>query len=571
MSVALLAATSSSGQLMTAGSEHSRYILAVDEYMPAPGQFVNTLPAYEDGDDAASMAAKCTAAIAAGKGGTVTLGAYGGYITFHFDHSIANVSGSRDFYIAGNAYKGSSEPGVVMVSKDVNRNGIPDDPWYELAGSADADSVGKVVYGYEITYSQAPLENISWTDNRGGSGAIARNPFHAQEYFPQWVSGPLTFTGTLLPSNAVNTGSVERPYWVLESYRCGYADNVSNSDTLGCSFDIAWAVDADRNPVQLDFIDFVRVYNATNVMCGNLGESSTEITGAEDLHTDASVAAIIASESQTATFEDIVLDSESYWNGSDKRGTQIDGGYGSTAYAGSFVSGTYRFGNTYNDTWGSWSGFAVSNQTSVVFDSYADQYHSAVGHGHDNSANFAVAFPSGETVEVLNKPEGEIIRGFYLTNSANNVKAYKEGDGYTGKFAAGDWCKVTITGMHADSTVSTVDAYLADYRSSDPSLHGYLDYWQWVDLAELGKVVSLSFEVTSTHGNDWGMTTPGYFCIDDFNGQPDGTSGIAGARDAAVNVSAARYSVDGRRLDAPRRGVNIVRMSDGTVRKIFVK
>lgn len=571
MPVALLAATTSYGQLMTGGTEHSKYILAVDEYLPAPGQFVNTLPAYEEGDDAAAMAAKCTAAIAGGKGSMITLGAYGGYVTFHFDHSIANVKGSRDFYVAGNAYKGSSEPGIVMVSKDVNRNGIADDPWYELAGSADVDSVGKVVYGYELTYSPSPLQDIPWTDNRGGSGTVDRNTFHKQEYFPQWIEGPLTFTGTLLPSNATNTGTAERPYWVLNNYRYGYADNLPNTDSLGCSFDIDWAVDAGRNPVQLDFIDFVRVYNGVNVKCSNIGEASTEIAGAEDLHLDASIAAITATESQTATFEDIALEAESYWNGSDKRGVEIDGGYGSTAYAGSFVSGTYRFGNTYNDTWGSWSGFAVSNQTSVVFDSYADQYHSAVGHGHDNSANFAVAFPAGETVEVLNKPEGEVIRGFYLTNSANNVKAYLEGDGYTGKFEAGDWCKLTVTGMHADSTTATVEAYLADYRSADASQHIYLDYWQWVDLTALGKVVSLSFEVTSTHGNDWGMTTPGYFCIDDFNGQPDGTSAISAVRDAAAGEASARYSLDGRRISGQRRGVNIVRMADGSVRKIFVK
>ena len=70
---------------------YSKYIKAVDEYVPAPGQFVNALPAYEDGDDAAAMAAKCTAAIADDKGQFVTLGAYGGYITFHFDPSVANV------------------------------------------------------------------------------------------------------------------------------------------------------------------------------------------------------------------------------------------------------------------------------------------------------------------------------------------------------------------------------------------------------------------------------------------------------------------------------------------------
>lgn len=50
--------------------------------------------------------------------------------------------------------------------------------------------------------------------------------------------------------------------------------------------------------------------------------------------------------------------------------------------------------------------FAVSNKTSVVFDNYdADQYNSAVGHGYDGSENYAVVYPYGELVEVMNKPE----------------------------------------------------------------------------------------------------------------------------------------------------------------------
>ena len=32
-----------------------------------------------------------------------------------------------------------------------------------------------------------------------------------------------------------------------------------------------------------------------------------------------------------------------------------------------------------------------------------------------------------------------------------------------------------------------------------------------------------------------------------------------------------RYTIDGRRLTAPQRGINIIKMSDGTVRKVMVK
>ncbi|CUQ14422.1 Uncharacterised protein [Segatella copri] len=41
----------------------------------------------------------------------------------------------------------------------------------------------------------------------------------------------------------------------------------------------------------LDHIDFVRVYSAQNQMCGWLGETSTEVSGAEDLHLQKSISA----------------------------------------------------------------------------------------------------------------------------------------------------------------------------------------------------------------------------------------------------------------------------------------
>lgn len=280
--------------------EYSKYILAVDEYVPAPGQFVNTLPQYEEGDDAKTMARKCTEAIGGDKGGLVSLGAYGGYITFHFDHSIANVKGEKDLYIKGNTFAaseyqgrkgGSSEPGIVMVSQDANGNGLPDDPWYELSGSADVDSVGKVIYGYQISYERSDMQNVPWTDNQGASGYVERNGFHQQEYFPMWLPSPLKFKGTLLPRNGYNVGTSDQPYWFQFAFRYGYVDNLGNNDLEGCSFDIGWAVDAQRKPVHLSYIDFVRVYCAENQTCGWLGETSTEVSGAEDLHLQESVSA----------------------------------------------------------------------------------------------------------------------------------------------------------------------------------------------------------------------------------------------------------------------------------------
>ena len=311
-----------SAQRMDDVAEHSKYIQAVDEYVPAPGQWVNNIPEYEEGDTPESMARKCTESIAGDYYDThlISLGGWGGYVTFHFDHSIVNLPGQRDFAIWGNAYQemtnqvfgGMNEAGIVMVSKDVNGNGKPDDPWYELSGSCDVDSVGKVDYGYEITYYRNPMGDIPWTDNRGNSGTIDRlysYATHLQEYYPEWLPDGLTFRGTRLPDNMMDlSANVEKEfsswYYVLVGFRYGYADNLPNWrdkadanswDYDACGFDIGWAVDENRQPVDLDFIDFVRVYTGLNQKCPApdwWGETSTEIQSAEDIHLDASLEAI---------------------------------------------------------------------------------------------------------------------------------------------------------------------------------------------------------------------------------------------------------------------------------------
>ena len=256
------------------------YICHVYEYRPAPGQFVNVLPKYEEGDDAQAMADKCLEAIGHNAGGLVTLGAWGGYITFGFGRSVENLPDAPDFQIFGNANAGSSEPGIVQVSVDANQNGLPDDEWFELAGSADTDSARLVTYGYEISYSANAMSDIPWSDNLGGTGTVPRNSFHQQEYFPLWLTSPISFAGTLLPRNGFDQ-SGKGSYWVLSALRYGYVDNVANADTSGNSFDLDWAVDPSlRTPVHLSHADFIRVYSAQRQVCGWLGETSTEISGA---------------------------------------------------------------------------------------------------------------------------------------------------------------------------------------------------------------------------------------------------------------------------------------------------
>lgn len=286
--------------------EYSPYIAHVYEYCPAPGQFINEMPKYEIGDTYADMLKKAEESISGTNDVMISLGAYGGYVTFGFDHTVINVPGEMDFRIWGNCFYeltdpsrpgGSCEPGIVMVSYDVNCNGIPDDPWYELAGSEYYSN--NTLHGYSVTYSRpdpsglhipdesgmlTDVEYIPWTDSEGQSGFVSKNYFHDQDYFPKWIDSPtLTFYGSRLAPNAEDK-SGNGTYYVLYAYPWGYVDNHPNDYAGLNSFDISWAVDEDGCPVSLPGVDFIRVYTGVNQYCGWLGETSTELSRAQDLH-----------------------------------------------------------------------------------------------------------------------------------------------------------------------------------------------------------------------------------------------------------------------------------------------
>lgn len=282
-------------------SKHISKVLAFD---PAPGQFINDIPKYEEGDTYETTLAKVDETISNGENGMVSLGTFGGSITFQFDHTIINGTGA-DFKILGNAFvsdtgddenQGNVEPGVIMVAWDKNGNGVPDeDEWYEIAGSEYHKE--STLHNYSVTYyrpdeNKEPVpgedgfitdkEYIKWEDSEGNEGYLSKNSFHQQPYFPQWTNeGSITVTGTKMADNYVDLNG-DGSNWAGNMFDYGYADNAPNDDDRS-DIDIDWAVDQEGNPVKLPGIDFVKVYTGTFQEAGWLGEVSTEVTGAYDL------------------------------------------------------------------------------------------------------------------------------------------------------------------------------------------------------------------------------------------------------------------------------------------------
>lgn len=254
----------------------SPYISKVFEFLPGPGQFVNT-----DGLGTPEAAQKLV-----GKNGTsaISLGGFGGYVVFGFDHSVVNGNGD-DLAVYGNAFEGNSEPGIVMVMQDLNGNGLPDDTWYELAGSEHTNSA--TIKNYKIVYYNPKKAgtDVQWKDNKGNKGAVLANDYHTtNNYYPTFAKNQdsLVLEGTLLPNNK----SINDMGWViLSAYKFGYVDNYSDEYKANRynSFDISWAVDSKGDKIQLSAIDFVKIYSAMNLDAGWLGEVSTEVAGAANI------------------------------------------------------------------------------------------------------------------------------------------------------------------------------------------------------------------------------------------------------------------------------------------------
>ncbi|MGE4288808.1 MAG: T9SS type A sorting domain-containing protein [Salinivirgaceae bacterium] len=279
----------------------SPYVSKIWEYQPAPGQYINTLIG---GPYAAQS-------LVGGISGSLSLGAFGGYVVLGFDHRIMNHPDNPygvDFTVIGNASTLSAEPAAVYVMRDDNSNGLPDDNWYLLAGSDYYFSTSDAAY--EITYTFAEAgEDVPWSDNYGNTGYVAQNEYHTQAYYPLADSFPSIPQDEYILSGLkveARLNSKDEAYITSNPYPFGFADNnprvLSVSHLIpdnpytsglegggGDAFDISWAVNENGEAVVLDGIDFIRIQTAVNVSAGWLGELSPEILGVVDVAPDASI------------------------------------------------------------------------------------------------------------------------------------------------------------------------------------------------------------------------------------------------------------------------------------------
>lgn len=171
--------------------------------------------------------------------------------------------------------------------------------------------------------------------------------------------------------------------------------------------------------------------------------------------------------------------------------------------------GTYYFGSQ-----------AMSYEAGYVESDYSDAYLPSVV-GAAEGKNYGSVNPSGAFEQIhFTKTT---LSGMAVTNTAFNVNAILNGDymsveeeGTGLPFHQDDYFKLTIKGLSGEIVTGKVEFYLADFRTAGD--WKYAENWQWVELAELGEIDGLQFELESTKKNNFGMTTAAYFNIDCVGG-----------------------------------------------------
>lgn len=210
----------------------------------------------------------------------------------------------------------------------------------------------------------------------------------------------------------------------------------------------------------------------------------------------------------TIDFENLTLGSNNYWNGSD--GT------------GSFSSGIANFKNNYDATFMYWEGMSYSNMHDTETAGYSNQY--SVFNKDNGENKFSVYYYMMMNDPAIEFTNNQLIKvqTIDICNSTYTALSMKNGDTFSKKFGGAtgndkDFLKVTIEGYDlSGKVISSLDLYIADFRSDNNSEDYIIDGWKKVDISSLGAVNKIGFKFDSSDKGDWGINTPCYMCLDNI-------------------------------------------------------
>ena len=175
--------------------------------------------------------------------------------------------------------------------------------------------------------------------------------------------------------------------------------------------------------------------------------------------------------------------------------------------------------NNYGDNkfWGG-GGHAVSNyaDTDLANGDYQHQLSVYGTGGHDGSKNFGIhngSDQSGDPGKLASFYFADgierVVDHLWVTNTVYVLNMMKNGGDYNPRFGDEDYLKIVAIGIDLEGNEtgrSTFD--LA--RGTD-----FVTEWTKWNLASLGKVAKVAFNMEGSQTGDWGLNTPAYFAYDD--------------------------------------------------------
>ena len=237
---------------------------------------------------------------------------------------------------------------------------------------------------------------------------------------------------------------------------------------------------------------------------GDFGINTPLFFGADNLQVSKLAIDIPANEN-TSTFEENNLATNRFLNGSN----------GETGYQ----SGNAFYPTSFSD--GFWlGGWAISTMRDDTTAGFENLYSAKTASGV-NSFSYAVG-QQNAIIKLDDAANGQIVNGFYITNTTYAHGVIRDGNQFSKKFGGEsgddpDFFRLDIQKYsNGELAPQVVEFYLADYRFEENSEDYIVDDWQWVDLTSLGNVDSLHFTLNSTDIGDFGINTPLFFSIDNF-------------------------------------------------------
>ncbi len=209
----------------------------------------------------------------------------------------------------------------------------------------------------------------------------------------------------------------------------------------------------------------------------------------------------------------------------------------------------------------------VSNTEEKSFTVYNPIFYEGETLSKDAPEGTSVAF-NGDNILNENETETLTLKGMPANVKVNKIEAC---------YVMGDitWGDMEINAFVGDTKIGNLFAagFLSDYYEDDNT--DMIAPLQTLETHEL----KLTDAAASPNSGDFiftaksiaGMTGKSYISNCKIYYELATSTGITDINATSNAVEVARFTADGKRIYAPQKGVNVVRMSDGTTRKVVVK